>query len=492
MFKKLLIGGALIIIALVLFLNIGGEKKVNMSEDEVYQNTISISRAYVALRLKTDKILTKASDYSDYNTWNNEMNKLIKSWKNLEEKVDNLEKQAKLLSKDKLSFQFVNEVHAFSKDEISNVFDKAPAGRKIRTLAKFLGVDAKRAFKILKNDQEFVKADAWNEAGDTFKKLETSATVLKDGCKVAGFVGAVVISGGAAGIAATGGSAAVTSAGGALVATVVGADLILEVSGDAATIALGERDKTTKYISKIRSDSYMEPAAAVLSLTSVPDAKKVELALMQAEALRSALQDKKILGIEIPDPAKGKTDKIKVSALDKNELKEWTKEQQAKNDIGKSIEDEIDNMDDWQEDVKILEDWLDDLEDSMDFDENEEDDKTDDTEDIYEEDDYVDGLEEWLDGFEDMDDWMDEFEKEEAEFEEGSGDSESHEDTVNNYMAEMQGRKMEEIKVLLEYGNKFEKLYSEGLINREEQDALMVEARRLNESKARQKRNIKE
>ena len=36
MFKKLLIGGALIIIALVLFLNIGGEKKVNMSEDEVY------------------------------------------------------------------------------------------------------------------------------------------------------------------------------------------------------------------------------------------------------------------------------------------------------------------------------------------------------------------------------------------------------------------------------------------------------------------------
>jgi len=30
-----------------------------------------------------------------------------------------------------------------------------------------------------------VEADAWNDAGDTFQKLETSATLIKDTCKVA-------------------------------------------------------------------------------------------------------------------------------------------------------------------------------------------------------------------------------------------------------------------------------------------------------------------
>jgi len=44
------------------------------------------------------------------------------------------------------------------------------------------------AFKILKNDQAQVEADAWNEAGNTLQTLETSATVIKDTCKVAGFI----------------------------------------------------------------------------------------------------------------------------------------------------------------------------------------------------------------------------------------------------------------------------------------------------------------
>ena len=377
MFKKLLIGGALIIIVLVLVLNIGGGKNVNMSEDEVYQNTISVSRAYVALRLKTDKILTTASDYSDYNTWNDEMSRLIKSWENLEEKADNLEKQAKLLSKDKLSFQFVNEVHAFSKDEISNVFDKAPAGRKIRTLAKYLGVDAKRAYKILQNDQEFVKADAWNEAGDTFKKLEVSAIVIKDGCKVAAFVGAAAMTGGATAGAAVGsagvGTALVAGSATAVEATVMivtGTDLMLEIGEDAATIALGDKHKAVKAISGVRA--YTDPAASILSLTDIPKniAKgaalldKFGVVLIQVDQVRSMLQDGKLLGINIrPDS------KVEIASIKEDEVEAWVDEHIIDDDSSEDLDD-------------------------------------------------------WLDGFDDLDDWMDEFEKEVEE----DGDEISEED----------------------------------------------------------------
>ena len=59
----------------------GEEKTSTNNENIVYKNTISISRSYVALRLKTDKVLKEASTYPNYNTWNNEMIELINNWK---------------------------------------------------------------------------------------------------------------------------------------------------------------------------------------------------------------------------------------------------------------------------------------------------------------------------------------------------------------------------------------------------------------------------
>jgi len=135
-----------------------------------------------------------------------------------------------------LGFGRSNTAYAYDRNEISNVFDKAPAGKKIATLAKYLGVDAKRAQMILNQDQNQVTADAWNEAGDALNKLEKSAVVIKDGCKIAGFVGTTAL---------TGGSAALLTGSTLSKAAVIvsGADLTLEIGNDAASIALGNNNK---------------------------------------------------------------------------------------------------------------------------------------------------------------------------------------------------------------------------------------------------------
>jgi len=380
--KKILIGTVLAIVALLVFLNIGDKKKNSGEEDIVYKNTISISRSYVALRLKTDKILKEASSYKDYDSWNKEMTKLIKNWENLELKAKELEKQADFGTEEKVSLGLVNVTHAYTKDEISNVFDKAPAGKKIRTLAKFLGVDAKRAFKILKNDQEFVKADAWNEAGDTFKKLETSAVVIKDGCKVAGFVGAMALTGGAVGTVGVG-SAGVGSAviggsatvGQAVVMVVTGTDLVLEIGEDTATIALGDNHKGVKAISNMRS--YTEPAASILSLTDIPKnvAKgaavldKVGVVLIQVDQVRSMVQDGKLLGINIK-PADKKAEskpKVEVATLEEDEVKKWIEDNQkeseetsgAKESEKATKENNKKELEEWLGGFEELRDWMD-------------------------------------------------------------------------------------------------------------------------------------
>jgi phage antirepressor YoqD-like protein len=185
--KKFFLLASIISISVLAMLWFWNASPKTSTEQLTYQKTTDLSKEYLRLRLSTDDVLLNAKQY-EYNEWNDKMTTLIQAWGNLEKESLELEKLATEMAEEKVSFYLVPKAVAYDKQEISDVFDKAPAGKKIRTLAKFLGIDAKRAFKILQNDQEMLKADAWNEAGDTFQKLETSAVVIKDGCKVAGFV----------------------------------------------------------------------------------------------------------------------------------------------------------------------------------------------------------------------------------------------------------------------------------------------------------------
>ncbi|HCY20388.1 TPA: hypothetical protein DIC40_00655 [Patescibacteria group bacterium] len=66
------------------------------------------------------------------------MTTTIQAWTSLENDAKELEKQATEFSKPALSFRLFPTASAYDRNEISNIFDKAPAGKKIATLAKHL------------------------------------------------------------------------------------------------------------------------------------------------------------------------------------------------------------------------------------------------------------------------------------------------------------------------------------------------------------------
>ena len=110
-------------------------------EDIVFEKTVEISKEYLTLRYRTDNVLTNAEEYADYETWNTEVTNIVEDWKKLEEDSTTLEGLANKMSEEVTSL--IPQVSAYDQQEISNVFDKAPAGKKIATLAQYLGVDAK-------------------------------------------------------------------------------------------------------------------------------------------------------------------------------------------------------------------------------------------------------------------------------------------------------------------------------------------------------------
>lgn len=327
--KKIIV--AVLVVALLsggIFYYLNSRQMPAGDEQVVLEKTLSISKKYVALRYQTDNVLINAKSYAEYNDWNDEMTKIIASWEELEKEASELEKIATKMTGEKMSFNLVHPAQAYDKQEISNVFDKAPAGKKIATLAKYLGVDAKKAFQILKQDQAQVEADAWNEAGDTFQKLESSAVVIKDTCKVASFVGTIAL---------TGGTAAITTGGTLTQAAVVisGADLALEITDDGAKIALGNNNKVSAIVGDVRTVT--EPAAAILMVATLPSnltkgIDKLNAIAFGADQLNSSVQSGTVIGIKLPVYTKDASKQIiEASVLKKEELDQWLKEQGASN-----------------------------------------------------------------------------------------------------------------------------------------------------------------
>ncbi|MEF2175242.1 MAG: hypothetical protein V3575_02115 [Candidatus Absconditabacteria bacterium] len=310
---------------LIYFLN-SNKAYVPSTEQLVLQETLNISRSYTLLRMKTDDVLINARNYPTYEEWQKEMNGIIQQWSSMEAKAKSLENMALKMLDEKVSIKFFNSALAYDKQEISRIFDNAPAGKKIATLAKHLGVDAKKAYMILTQDQAQVQADAWNEAGDTFKKLENSAVVIKDTCKVVTYVGTIVATGGTSAVAAGG---ALTQA----AVVVAGADLVLEVTDDAAKIALGDKNKISTVVGEARVVT--EPAAAILMISTLPSnvtkaVDKLSAVTFGADQLNSSVQEGKVIGIKLPVPSKNpQNSNMTVSVLESEEVKPWIQEQGA-------------------------------------------------------------------------------------------------------------------------------------------------------------------
>lgn len=276
------------------FLN---NRAANLTGEEiVLEETLAISKEYLALRLRTDDVLVNAKYYPDYESWNAEMTRIIDGWEELAEQSEQLEKAAlEIADQSTVGFRIIEKAHAYSAKEISDIYDKAPKFKGIATLAKHLGVDAKRAQIILDQAQGEISSGVFSEEGDSFQKLENTAIVVKDGCKVAGFVGGVVLTGGAAGFAAAG---VVTKT----AVVVAGADLALEITEDSAQIAFGDKNKVSSIVKDIRTVT--EPVATVLTITNIPanlgsTFGKIDAVMIGLEQFREAAQEGKVVGIDL-------------------------------------------------------------------------------------------------------------------------------------------------------------------------------------------------
>lgn len=292
----------------------------------VYDDTLNISKEYLVLRYKTDDVLVNARDYESYDEWNEEINSIIQSWEDLENKVIKLEENAEKLSNEATASNLVKRAYAYDIREVQAVIESAPTGKIVRTLAQHFDVDVKKAQLILNQSQDMITREAWGEAGDTFEKLENQAIVVKDTCKVVGYVGGVVATGGAAGVVAQ------------VTTVVVGVDLALEVTEDGAQIAFGDRNKVSSFVKDVRTVT--QPIANVLTITNIPSNLgnafgRFEAINVGLEKLRESAQEGKVIGIDLknfeyhPPFQVIKNTKypgeVTVAELEKAEVEEWIK-----------------------------------------------------------------------------------------------------------------------------------------------------------------------
>ena len=320
-----IVTGIIVVVLAILFLTKGNKPL----DQTVYEDTLNLSKGYLTLRYKTDNILMNVEKYKDYDAWNKDMTNIIKEWSTFENSVSNLEKNAEKLSNEKVSFNLIENVYAYDSKEVQYVIESAPAGKTIRTLAQHFGVDAKKAQLILNESQDRIQREVWGGEGDVYEGLEQDAMRVKNGCKVAGFVGGVVLTGGASAVMASGALAKT-----ALV--VGGADLVLEITADEAQIALGDKNKVSEMVGKLRTVT--EPAASILTLVNIPGnvskaMEKINAVSFGIDQIRSVVQDEKILGISIKVDEKGEI-KAEATSLTEAELPAWKKE----NNIEKSAE----------------------------------------------------------------------------------------------------------------------------------------------------------
>jgi hypothetical protein len=274
-----------------------------------------VSLLYADNYLRTNQLAHVARN-SDFVSFQKYMDNLIYSWQKLETLSNELEALTEEITQEnKINISFLETAYAYyDKDEITRMFDAAPAGRKIRTLAKKLNVSAKKAYSILKMSQAELEAEAWNQAGDTFENLENGAKAVKNGCKVGLMVGGTI---------ATGGSGTVTTMSLLEKTTLIvnGADLVLEIGEDTANIALGYNNEATAVISDVRT--LTKPATAILGVTNLYDADDTLDAFMFGlDQANAVINQGEVLGIKIKDGQKT----IETNTIKKEDTEKWLEE----------------------------------------------------------------------------------------------------------------------------------------------------------------------
>ena len=290
------------------------EAEVNVMK----RTTADVSLLFADALIKTDRMAEEAKTM-DYESFIVYMNDLIAEWELIDQMSEELEVIADDVVErveDEFSFHIVEPVFAYSEwdyaMEIAKMFDAAPAGKRIKTLAEKLGVSAKEASSILKQSQKYV---AWqeDEAGEAFEFLENTARVVKDSCKVTLLVGGAVMTGGS--MTLLGGTSLIVS----------GADLVLEIGEDATIIALGD-DNQVNTFTTIRKAT--KPVASILTFSNIMTSGSalediLDACVFSSDLIIGAAYDQEFMGIKIDFSEK----KVQTYDIPANEKEKWLKDQ---------------------------------------------------------------------------------------------------------------------------------------------------------------------
>ena len=300
--------------------NLPDESTENLSRN-MQEQTIQTTYLFSRNMYDAVNVLENAKSFGTYEAWNNEVSRVLKTFDDVDKSILNLEDSINnVLNEQELSAGiFIKEAKAYDSKEVLSVFDSAPAGRRLRTLAQYYKTDVKRARSILKIAQGQVTAEAWDESGDVFQETENRAREIKDLSKTLVYAGGVYL---------TGGTVNLVEAGGLLVS---GVDLALEIGEDRAIIAYGGNSKIAKIIQKDRQA--IAPLATIIGFTNIgniaqsPDKwDKWDSVFFTADQIRGVVQDKSFAGIDLTEYSK-ENGKVKISPLDKTEVKQWLSNQ---------------------------------------------------------------------------------------------------------------------------------------------------------------------
>ena len=137
-------------------------KDKDIKQSDILGETYTISKQYLNLRYRTDRVLVDAEYFKDHNTWNNEMTSIIQGWEKLEKDAADLEKLADKYSKQTVFLDSlkIKSAYAYDEQEIYDIIDIAGPGKEIELLANYLGTDVATAHEILKQTVEQTNLDA--------------------------------------------------------------------------------------------------------------------------------------------------------------------------------------------------------------------------------------------------------------------------------------------------------------------------------------------
>ncbi len=293
--KKRLIGIAIVVILFLILIFFPTKK---LSTEEMNNLIVKSSILYSDSLLKTDALSQQAN--SDYEEWIIYINKLTEQRETVYKLTKELETQA-----DKLVNVSRGQVTAYDAQEITSIIDKAPPWKKIKTLAKELNISAEKAFKLLKMSQEQLTAEARNQAGDTFEKLENTAKMIKDWCKVWLMIWWWQIAWAASTLDKVG-------------MLINWADLVLQIGEDVSNIALGYNNQVATVLWDIRKIT--EPGAAIVWFAWLYNAWDSAINMINAftytfEATNDIIQEWKVMWIKL-DKKKSEMTILDTSEID--------------------------------------------------------------------------------------------------------------------------------------------------------------------------------